>query len=145
MKKAIKRYSLSVIMKRAWSYVKKAGLSISQALKKSWREAKNMGEITKGSAKQIAWAQDIKKGMIKAVNLDKKRFEEKGKEKWVKIREKTLRDLEKVDNAEWFINLFLAARDDYNSRCYVRSYTKEKAVKDYCLRIGASLRDMFDR
>lgn len=74
MKKAIKRYSLSVIIKRAWSYVKKAGLSISQALKKSWREAKNMGEITKGSAKQIAWAQDIKKGMIKAINLDKKKI-----------------------------------------------------------------------
>lgn len=141
----MKKYNLSAIMKRAWELVKKAGLSISQALKKSWMEAKNIGEITKGSAKQIAWAKDIKEGMIKAINLDKKRFEKKNKEKWVKIREKTLADIEKVDDAEWFINLFLVAKDDYNSRCWVRSYTEEKAIKDYCLRIGASLRDMFDR
>ena len=141
----MKKYNLSAIMKRAWELVKKAGLSISQALKKSWMEAKNIGEITKGSAKQIAWAKDIKEGMIKAINLDKKRFEKKNKEKWVQIREKTLADIEKVDDAEWFINLFLVAKDDYNSRCWVRSYTEEKAIKDYCLRIGASLRDMFDR
>ena len=141
----MRKYNLSAIMKRAWELVKKAGLSISQALKKSWMEAKNIGEITKGSAKQIAWAKDIKEGMIKAINLDKKRFEKKNKEKWVKIREKTLADIEKVDDAEWFINLFLVAKDDYNSRCWVRSYTEEKAIKDYCLRIGASLRDMFDR
>lgn len=141
----MKKYNLSAIMKRAWELVKKAGLSISQALKKSWMEAKNIGEITKGSAKQIAWAKDIKEGMIKAINLDKKRFEKKNKEKWVKIREKTLADIEKVDDAEWFINLFLVTKDDYNSRCWVRSYTEEKAIKDYCLRIGASLRDMFDR
>lgn len=141
----MKKYNLSAIMKRAWELVKKAGLSISQALKKSWMEAKNIGEITKGSAKQITWAKDIKEGMIKAINLDKKRFEKKNKEKWVKIREKTLADIEKVDDAEWFINLFLVAKDDYNSRCWVRSYTEEKTIKDYCLRIGASLRDMFDR
>lgn len=141
----MKKYNLSAIMKRAWELVKKAGLSISQALKKSWREAKNIGEITKGSVKQIAWAKDIKEGMIKAINLDKKRFEEKGREKWVKIREKTLADIEKVDDAEWFINLFLVAKEDYNSRCWVKSYTEEKAIKDYCLKIGASLRDMLDR
>ena len=75
----MKKYNLSAIMKRAWELVKKAGLSISQALKKSWMEAKNIGEITKGSAKQIAWAKDIKEGMIKAINLDKKRFEKKTK------------------------------------------------------------------
>lgn len=141
----MKKFNLSKIMRRAWYFVKKMHLSISEGLKKSWREAKTMGEITKGSAKQIAWAKDIKEGMIKAINLDKKRFEEKGREKWVKIREKTLTDIEKVDDAEWFINLFLVAKDDYNSRCWVKSYTEEKAIKDYCLRIGASLRDMFDR
>ena len=50
----MKKYNLSKIMKRAWELVKKAGLCISEGLKKAWKEAKHMGEITKGSVKQIA-------------------------------------------------------------------------------------------
>ena len=38
----MKKYNLSKIMKRAWNLVKAAGLSISEGLKKAWREAKNM-------------------------------------------------------------------------------------------------------
>lgn len=37
----MKKYNLSQIMKRAWSLVKGFGMSISSALKKSWREAKS--------------------------------------------------------------------------------------------------------
>ena len=44
MKKTVKRYNLSKIMKRAWELVKKAGLCISEGLKKAWEEAKHMGE-----------------------------------------------------------------------------------------------------
>lgn len=40
----MKKYNLSKIMKRAWELVKKAGLSISEGLKKAWREAKNLAE-----------------------------------------------------------------------------------------------------
>lgn len=40
----MKRFNLSQIMKKAWSYVKKAGLSISQGLVLAWREAKSMKE-----------------------------------------------------------------------------------------------------
>lgn len=36
----MKKYNLSKIMKRAWELVKKASMTISSALKKSWREAK---------------------------------------------------------------------------------------------------------
>ena len=38
----MKKYNLSKIMKRAWELVKKIGLAISEALKKSWKEAKRM-------------------------------------------------------------------------------------------------------
>lgn len=36
----MKKYNLSKIMKRAWELVKKMSLSISEALKKAWKEAK---------------------------------------------------------------------------------------------------------
>lgn len=36
----MEKYNLSAIMKRAWELVKKAGLTISSALRKSWAEAK---------------------------------------------------------------------------------------------------------
>lgn len=40
----MKKYNLSNIMKRAWEFVKKAGLSISEGLKKAWQEAKKVEE-----------------------------------------------------------------------------------------------------
>lgn len=40
----MKKFNLSQIMKKAWSYVKKAGLNISQGLVLAWREAKSMKE-----------------------------------------------------------------------------------------------------
>lgn len=40
----MKKYNLSNIMKRAWVLVKNFGLVISEALKKSWKEAKAMEE-----------------------------------------------------------------------------------------------------
>lgn len=33
-------YNMSKIMKRAWEFVKKAGMTISKGLKKAWEEAK---------------------------------------------------------------------------------------------------------
>lgn len=95
----MKKYNLSNIMKRAWELVKKAGLCISEGLKKAWKEAKHMGEITKGSVKQIAWAQDIKDGVIKALNLSLKLNKESENNYLVSIREKNLVDIEKVNEA----------------------------------------------
>lgn len=40
----MKKYNLSNIMKRAWELVKKAGLTISEGLKKAWKEAKEVKE-----------------------------------------------------------------------------------------------------
>lgn len=65
----MKKYDLSKIMKRAWKLVKKAGVSISEGLKKAWREAKEvMSNIILpalvGSEKQIAWATDIRNRYI---------------------------------------------------------------------------------
>lgn len=38
------KYNLSSIMKRAWELVKKIGATMSEALKKAWKEAKSMAE-----------------------------------------------------------------------------------------------------
>ena len=40
----MKKYNLSKIMKRAWELVKMEGMDISSALKKSWKEEKEMSE-----------------------------------------------------------------------------------------------------
>lgn len=40
----MKKYNLSKIMKRAWELVKKLGFSISEGLKRAWKEAKNTKE-----------------------------------------------------------------------------------------------------
>lgn len=40
----MKSYNLSKIMKRAWELVKKTATTISSALKRAWKEAKNMSE-----------------------------------------------------------------------------------------------------
>lgn len=38
----MKKYNKSAIMKRAWELVKKLAVTMSEALKQSWKEAKNM-------------------------------------------------------------------------------------------------------
>lgn len=40
----MKKYNLSNIMKRAWELVKNFGITISEGLKKAWKEAKEMKE-----------------------------------------------------------------------------------------------------
>ena len=42
----MKKYNLSNIMKRAWILVKNNGMTISVALKRAWKEAKNMAKKT---------------------------------------------------------------------------------------------------
>lgn len=43
----MKKYDLRKIMKKAWTLVKEVGMSISSALKISWKEAKNMANEIK--------------------------------------------------------------------------------------------------
>ncbi len=138
----MKKYNLSNIMKRAWELVKKAGLCISEGLKLAWKEAKHMGEITKGSVKQIAWAQDIKEGVIKALNLSLEINKENGY--LVSIREKNLVDIEKVIEAKWFINLFLTAKENYKAEiCFGNYMTKEELAEDYASLVSSKLMETF--
>ena len=144
MKKTVKRYNLSNIMKNAWRYVKAAGLCISEGLKLAWKEAKNMGEITKGSVKQIAWAQDIKYGVIKALNLSLKLNKESENSYMASIREKNLVDIEKVNEAKWFINLFLTAKENYKAEiCFGNYMTKEELAEDYASLASSKLMETF--
>lgn len=138
----MKKYNLSNIMKRAWELVKKAGLCISEGLKKAWKEAKCMGEITKGSVKQIAWAQDIKEDVIKALNLSLEINKENGY--LTSIREKNLIDIEKVNDAKWFINLFLTAKENYKAEiCFGNYMTKEELAEDYASLASSKLMETF--
>lgn len=47
----MKKYNLSQIMKRAWELVKNFGITISEGLKKAWREVKEMAEKIKFASK----------------------------------------------------------------------------------------------
>lgn len=49
----MKKYNLSKIMKRAWELVKAAAMTISEALKKAWREAKSMKEKFEKSVQML--------------------------------------------------------------------------------------------
>nr|DAE09267.1 MAG TPA: hypothetical protein [Siphoviridae sp. ctkJH11] len=59
----MKKYNLSGIMKRAWEMVKKLGFGISEALKKSWNEAKGGETRMTVTEKQISFASDLIKKM----------------------------------------------------------------------------------
>ena len=49
----MKKYNLSAIMKRAWELVKLAGWTISQGLKRAWKEAKEkMSEIKEATLEE---------------------------------------------------------------------------------------------
>ena len=41
----MKKYDLSGIMKRAWALVRKLGWTISQGLKRAWKEAKTVNVV----------------------------------------------------------------------------------------------------
>lgn len=43
----MKKYDLSKIMRRAWEFVRSAKMNISSALKRAWKEAKEMAEEAK--------------------------------------------------------------------------------------------------
>lgn len=59
-----KRYDLSKIMRRAWELVKKAAMSISEGLRKAWREAKEMTKEEKIERLIAAGAKRWQKGTM---------------------------------------------------------------------------------
>ena len=102
----------------------------------------NLSKITKGSVKQIAWAQDIKEGAIKALNLSLEINKENGY--LVSIREKNLVDIEKVNDAKWFINLFITAKENYKAEiCFGNYMTKEELAEDYASLVSSKLMETF--
>lgn len=103
----MKKYNLSAIMKKAWRLVKETGMSISSGLKKAWREAKGMcKELPElvGSAKQIAWAKDIRRKMIEYGNSLVEYHMVNSRTKRLERVKKTIDILFTVTEASWFIN-----------------------------------------
>lgn len=103
----MKKYNLSVIMKRAWELVKKSAMTISSGLKKAWREAKDMcKELPElaGSPKQIAWAEDIRKKMVKYGNSLVEYHRVNSRVKRLERVKGTVNILFTITEASWFIN-----------------------------------------
>ena len=113
------------VMVRAWEIARegakkfggKAIEYIAEALKLAWKEVKAMKEKIqmKGSEKQIKWAEDIRKDLIKIVENSKKGFitlaERKGlwNGQFKEDIEATMRiveDLLNNDDAKWYIENF---------------------------------------
>jgi hypothetical protein len=53
------RFNRSEIFKKAWELVKKAGLSLAEALKKAWKEAKMKEAVKETVKKAVAKAQEL--------------------------------------------------------------------------------------
>lgn len=122
----MKKYNLSKIMKRAWTLVKNAGMTISSGLKKAWEEAKTTVEKVKliGSEKQIKWAEDIIKDARKTIDkvlnyYDEDEVEEIKAVKMVKT------------NFEKFVNETNLADEIINKRDAFREELICMAVRDY--------------
>ena len=103
----MKKYNLSAIMKRAWELVKKVGMSISSGLRKAWVVAKCMCKELPGlagSAKQIAWAVDIRKRMVEYGNSLIEYHRVNSSAKRLERVKKTVNILFTITEASWFIN-----------------------------------------
>lgn len=121
----MKKYNLSKIMKRAWELVKKAGVSISGALKKAWKEAK--GITMKGTEKQVKWASDIKKEMTEALSEYIQQLREKGRLTRAERYESFLEKLNEVDEAKFFIDN-RAALYSYDRRHFLERRIDQDAM-----------------
>lgn len=82
----MKKYDLSKIMKRAWELVKKAGVTISDGLKRAWKEAK--GIIMKGTEKQVAFAKSLIEKFDTEMNGLISVCPEQYKQNWINVKEK---------------------------------------------------------
>ena len=103
------KYNLSNIMKRAWEMVKNMGMTISEGLKKAWREAKMKKELI-GTPKQVAWAQDIIDDAMNTINANIKRASETddmkkllGFDSWLEIKEQVMSLIFSTKEAKTFI------------------------------------------
>lgn len=71
----MKKYNRSEIMKRAWVLVKKENMDISSALKKSWKEAKNMnGKIKMNVVGNETFTVDTETGKVSGKTYKSKDF-----------------------------------------------------------------------
>ncbi len=113
----MKKYNRSEIMKRAWELVKKEGMDISSALKKSWREAKMKEEMAalKGSEKQVAWATSIREDAVNTLNgnvrLYTERLNKHGKlfqidlDVFTELRDMVVSQIKDIDSAAKIIDI----------------------------------------
>ena len=74
----MKKYNLSNIMKRAWELVKKAGMTISSALKDAWKEAKEMKKKFENYAKLVVVGRENYGDDDNAKYVSAKRWEKNG-------------------------------------------------------------------
>ncbi len=121
----MRKYDLSKIMKKAWELVKKEGMDISSALKKSWREEKMKEEMAalKGSEKQVAWATSIREDAVNTLNgnvkLYTERLEKHGKlfqidlDVFVELRDAGVSQIKEIDSATKIIDIRWRLDPDY--------------------------------
>lgn len=71
----MKKYNLSKIMKRAWELVKEFGLSISEGLKKAWKDAKNMrAKVKMCVSGKETFTVDVQTGRVYGKTYNSKKF-----------------------------------------------------------------------
>lgn len=112
----MKKYNLSNIMKRAWELVKKEGMTISDGLKKAWKEAKMP------SKEQVI-----------------EKLVEMGANRWTKYGKDRI-----YFNTKDFINSIGIKHDNYNSGSICcATLNGEKISNSKCGKIICSLNDIW--
>lgn len=71
-----RKYNLSKIMKRAWELVKKFRMNLSEGLKKSWKEAKNMNnkKVKMNVVRKETFVVDAQTGKVTGSTYNAKQF-----------------------------------------------------------------------
>lgn len=131
----MKKYNLSNIMKRAWEMVKNMGMTISEGLKKAWREAKMKKELI-GTPKQVAWAQDIIDDAMNTINANIKRAGENENTKkllgfdiWMGIKNQVVNLIDSTNEAKVFIENRDVISPDRIIRIFDEMHMREQIKK----------------
>lgn len=122
------------VMKKAWEIFKKVGVRTmeawSAALRKAWAIAKGMDMVElKGTEKQVAWANDIRKNvfdMYQEIKTFVRAYGDFRPERHEKTLELIEQELAAKDSAEFWIDYFKAAthfreKEDYRAGMVIDS------------------------
>lgn len=116
----MKKYNLSKIMKRAWELVKKTAHTMSEALKKAWKEAKGM-KIEMCVVGKETFTVDTATGIVTGKTYHAREF------------------LKDNFNAKWDGSFWAVDTDKFNSEIEKYADYYKKYIVSTCSKVSANI------